>query len=67
MFNMFNCRYLDAEHWVLRMDYSVDCNDEKHVFYRIVAGVMMFAFAFYVREHEMLGLPIDPATGRVLD
>ena len=46
VFNMFNCRYLDAEHWVLRMDYSVDCNDEKHVFYRIVAGVMMFAFAF---------------------
>jgi len=28
---------------------------------------MMFAFAFYVHEHEQLGLEIDPRTGRVLE
>ena len=43
---MFNCRPLDSEHRVLRTDYSVDCNDEKHLFYQIGAGVMMVAFAF---------------------
>ena len=34
----------------MRTDYSVDCNDEKHLFYQIGAGVMMVAFA--------LGIPV---------
>eukprot|EP01046_Picozoa_sp_COSAG06_P026528 COSAG06_NODE_2286_length_7159_cov_18.500708_2_plen_136_part_01 len=34
----------------MRTDYSVDCNDKKHLFYQIGAGVMMIAFA--------LGIPV---------
>jgi hypothetical protein len=46
VFNIFNCRVLDSNHHVLRMDYRVDCSDPEHAAYRILAGMMIVVFAF---------------------
>jgi hypothetical protein len=50
VFTMFNCRHLDADHEVLIVDYSVDCNTPEHYVGRIVAAVMIVGFA--------LGIPV---------
>ena len=46
VFNIFNCRTLDSDHEVLRMDYRVDCSDPDHTAYRYLAGMMIVVFAF---------------------
>ena len=46
VFNIFNCRTLDSDHRVLRMDYSIECNDPNHAIYRAVAAIMIAVFAF---------------------
>jgi hypothetical protein len=45
LFNIFNCRPLDSDHDVLRMDYEIDCLSTHHFTYKIVAGVMIVGFA----------------------
>ena len=46
VFNIFNCRTLDSDHQVLRMDYRVECSDPGHTAYRYLAGTMIVVFAF---------------------
>ena len=46
VFNIYSCRYLDVDHRVLRMDYSINCNDAGHTPYEIAAGVMIVGFSF---------------------
>ena len=46
VFNIHNCRILDKDHRVLRMDYSIDCNDPKHKTYTVIALLMIVGFAF---------------------
>ena len=41
VFNIHNCRILDKDHIVLRMDYSIDCNDPKHISYTIIAYLIL--------------------------
>ena len=48
VFNMFNCRDLDSEHEVLRMDYRVDCETSKHQTFQVVACLMIFGFSLGV-------------------
>ena len=51
LFSIFNCRVLDKDLQVLRMDYRVDCQSPTHQQARIVAGLMIVVFAF--------GIPIS--------
>ena len=50
LFNIFNCRPLDSDHQVLRMDYTVDCQTAYHQSYRVLAYMLIGGFA--------LGTPI---------
>ena len=45
-FSIFNCRILDKDHEVLRLDYGIDCHDPTHASFQVIAALMIVGFAF---------------------
>jgi hypothetical protein len=53
-FKMLNCRDLSNGQLVIATDYSVDCTDTEHEFYKVIAIVMIAGFSFGVPFGLML-------------